>query len=166
MSWQIGGVCGLFPAGLCRSSASLEGLEWAGRGEFLRASAQGRVSFSPCSGEGSAVEEKRQHHLFLQPSIHSSPLMSGCLQGAGSRRWKKGKQFQLVLTGNSSLRLGAVMVHWKDGRGGNLRLAHVRGGDPWRQVIPVPTPGPCFVGFPSPEGKAVEGLLWLGKNPS
>lgn len=75
------------------------------------------------------MEEKRQHHLFLQPSIHSSPLMSGCLQGAGSRRWKKGKQFQLVLTGNSSLRLGAVMVHWKDGRGGNLWLAHVRGGD-------------------------------------
>lgn len=75
------------------------------------------------------MKEKRRHHLFPQPSIHSSPLMSSCLQGAGSRRWKKGKQLQLVLTGNSSLRLGVVMVCWKDSRGGSLRLACIGGGD-------------------------------------
>lgn len=82
---------------------------------------------SPCSGEGSSVEEKRQHHLLPQPSICSLPLMSGCLQGAGSRRRKKGKQLQLVLTGNSSLWLGAVMVRWEEGRGGSLRLPHIEG---------------------------------------
>lgn len=129
MSWQLGGVCGLSPAGLCRSSASLKGLEWTRRAEFLWASAQGRVFFSPCSGKGSLVEEKKRHHLFPQPSIRSSPLMSGCLQGAGSRHRKKGKELQLVLTGNSSLWLGVVVVCWKDGWGGSLQLPHIGGGE-------------------------------------
>lgn len=144
LSWQLGGVCGLSPAGLCRSSASLEGLEWAGRGEFLQTSAQGRVSFSPCSGEGCSVEEKKRHNPFPQPSICSSPLMSSCLQGAGSRHWKKGKQLQLVLTGNSSLCLGAVMVHWKNGRGGSLQLACIGGGDCGDRLFPFPLQVPAL----------------------
>lgn len=56
-----------------------------------------------CSGEGFFVKEKRHHYLFSQPTICFLSLMSGCLQGAGSRIRKKGKQLQLVLTGNSSL---------------------------------------------------------------
>lgn len=58
-----------FSSCLCCSSVSLKGLQWAGRGEFFRESAQRRASFSPCSGEGSSVEEEKQYHPLLKPSI-------------------------------------------------------------------------------------------------
>lgn len=79
MSWQLRGAWGLSPAGLCRSSASLKGLEWAGRGEFLQASAQGRVSLSLlwgrllCGGEEATSPVTSAQHLLLAPDVRLPP---------------------------------------------------------------------------------------------